>query len=51
MIQTDLQLAQACRELAQNVKTLYVLGSFGLPMTDSGKKRALERYAYNQKAA
>ena len=51
MIETALQLADACRELAKCYHTLYVLGCFGSPMTETNKNRWLDAYAYNRKAA
>lgn len=49
MIKTGKELALAAKALAQNHKTLYVLGCFGWPMNDSNKNRAINAYAYNRK--
>ncbi len=38
-------------DIANNYKTLYVLGCFGAPMTAANKKRYTNNYAYNKKAA
>lgn len=51
MIQTGKELAAAAKAVAENYKTLYVLGCFGWPMTESNKKRAINAQAYNQKEA
>lgn len=37
-IKTAQELANACLDVAKNHKTLYVLGCFGAPMTESNKK-------------
>ena len=50
-IQTAAQLAAACKKLATNNKTLYVLGCFGAPMTAANKTRYTNNLAYNAKAA
>lgn len=51
MIQTGKELAEAARKVADNHKTLYVLGCFGWPMTSTNKERVIRSYAYNQKSA
>lgn len=55
-ITTAAQLAAKCKEVAQNYKTLYVLGAFGWPMTAKNKTRALNHSnsrarVYNSKTA
>lgn len=50
MIQTGEELAAAAKAVAENYKTLYVLGCFGWPMTAVNKERIIAAYAYNQKA-
>lgn len=42
------ELADRCRDLAQNYKSLYILGCFGAPMTAKNKKRYSTNYSYNQ---
>ena len=49
MIQTGKELADMARSVAQNNKTLYVLGCFGWPMTSANKERVVRSYSYNQK--
>lgn len=39
------------KDIANNYKTLYILGCFGSPMTPANKKRYTNNYAYNKKAA
>ena len=49
MIQTAKELVAACLDTAKNYKTLYVMGCFGAPMTQSNKNRYLNGYAFNRK--
>lgn len=37
-------------DIANNYKTLYVMGCFGAPMTKANKQRYTNNYAYNKKA-
>ncbi|MBP3448367.1 MAG: hypothetical protein J6K51_05050 [Clostridia bacterium] len=39
------------KNIANNYKTLYVMGCFGAPMTPANKKRYCNNHAYNKKAA
>lgn len=48
-IQTATQLAAACKNLALNYKTLYVLGCIGAPMTAANKERYYKHMAYNRR--
>lgn len=50
-IQTAAQLAAACKKVATEYKTLYVLGCFGAPMTAANKTRYTNNLAYNAKYA
>ena len=50
-IKTGKELATACLNVANNYKTLYVMGCFGAPMTASNKSRYIQENSYNQKAA
>lgn len=50
-IKTAAELAAACKDVAQNHKTLYVMGCFGAPMTASNKTRYIKHHSYNQKTA
>jgi hypothetical protein len=50
MIKTGKELAAACMDVAQNYKTLYVLGAFGWPMTADKKQRAKNAQSYNSEA-
>lgn len=51
MIKTSKELATACKNVAQNYKTLYVMGCFGAPMTVANKERYIQHHSYNQKLA
>ena len=51
MIKTGNDLATACLNVANNYKTLYVMGCFGAPMTAANKSRYIQENSYNQKAA
>ncbi len=50
-IKTAVELADACKKVATNYKTLYVMGCFGAPMTASNKKRYTQNHPYNMKAS
>ena len=51
MIKTGKELATACLNVANNYKTLYVMGCFGAPMTAGNKSRYIQENSYNQKSA
>lgn len=51
MIKTGSDLAAACVNVANNYKTLYVMGCFGAPMTEKNKARYCKNHAYNKKTA
>ena len=51
MIKTGKELAAACLDVATNYKTLYVMGCFGAPMTQSNKERCIAHHSYNQRPA
>ena len=48
-IKTAKELVQAALDVAQNYKTLYVMGCFGAPMTASNKKRYTNNTSFNRK--
>lgn len=50
-ITTAAQLAERCLDVAQNYKTLYVMGCFGAPMTAANKKRYTQNHTYNKQAS
>ena len=50
-IKTAKELAAACKDVAMNYKTLYVLGCFGAPMTAKNKERYTKNLDYNMKAS
>ena len=49
-ITTGKELAAAALNVAQNYKTLYVMGCFGAPMTAANKKRYIDHHSYNRGA-
>lgn len=49
MIKTAKELVAACLDAANNHKTLYVMGCFGAPMSDSNKARYINHHSYNQR--
>lgn len=49
MIKTAKKLVAACLDVANNRKTLYVMGCFGAPMTEKNKTRYINGYAFNRK--
>ena len=49
-ITTGQQLADACRKLVKDYKTLYVMGCFGAPLTASAKRRYIAAQSYNRKS-
>lgn len=49
-IKTNQELAAACKNVAENFKTLYVMGCFGAPMTPGNKTRYTQNHSYNRKA-
>lgn len=48
MIKTGQELATACKNVANNYKTLYVMGCIGAPMTAANKERYTQNHSYNQ---
>lgn len=45
------ELANKVKDIAQNYKTLYVLGCIGAPLNDKNKKRYTNNYDYNSNRA
>lgn len=45
---TAQELARRCKALAQDYKTLYILGCFGAPMTEKNRKRYTNNQSYNR---
>ena len=50
MIKTGKDLAAACLDVAENHKTLYVMGCFGAPMNAVNKARYTKNHTYNKDA-
>lgn len=48
MIKTSKELVEACLNVVNNCKTVYVMGCFGAPMNESNKTRYLNSYSYNR---
>lgn len=49
-VMTAKELADRCKALATQYKTLYILGCFGAPMTAKNRKRYANNYAYNRQS-
>lgn len=47
---TAKELAAACKDVAKNYKTLYIMGCFGAPMTAKNKTRYTKNHSYNKQA-
>lgn len=47
----NIEFVAKAKAIAENYKTLYVLGCFGAPMTTKNKARWLEAQSYNRQAA
>lgn len=50
-VMTAEAFAKKAKDIANNYKTLYVLGCFGAPMTESAKKRYTSNNTYNKSRA
>lgn len=50
-IMTASEFVKKIKDVAENYKTLYVMGCFGAPMTAANKKRYIEHHSYNQQTA
>lgn len=44
------ELARRATDIANNYKTLYIMGCFGAPMTDANKARYTQNHEYNKDA-
>ena len=49
-IQTNIELVDRLVNIAENYKTLYVMGAWGGPLTSSNKTRYINHHSYNQSA-
>lgn len=47
----NIEFANAAKNVANNYKTLYVMGCFGAPMNASNKTRYCNNHSYNKKAS
>lgn len=50
-IKTAAELAAACRDVARDHKTLYIMGCFGAPMNAANKARYTRNHSYNRRTA
>ncbi len=50
-VMTAKELAQRCKTLATQFKTLYIMGCFGAPMTAKNRSRYANNHAYNRQKA
>lgn len=50
-LMTGKELADVCKDIALNFKTLYVLGCFGAPLNATNKARYTSNYSYNAQAS
>lgn len=50
-IMTNLELVAKGKNIADNYKTLYVMGCFGAPLTAANKERYSNNHSYNKQAA
>lgn len=50
MVMTAKELADKCKQLATQYKTLYIMGCFGAPMTAKNRTRYANNYAYNRQS-
>ena len=48
IVTSNIELARKVKDIAQNYKTLYVMGCFGAPMTEANKKRYCANHNYNK---
>lgn len=46
---TNTEFANMALKIAENYKTLYVLGGIGSPLTDARKEQVIKNYKYNEK--
>lgn len=51
MAYTNIEFANKLKDIAQNYKTLYVMGCFGAPMTAANKRRYTQNHSYNKQAS
>ncbi len=49
-VMTSAEFVKKLKDVANNYKTLYVMGCFGAPMTDKNKTRYCNNHSYNKQA-
>lgn len=50
-VMTNKEFVEKLTDIAKNYKTLYVMGCFGAPMTNSNKTRYINHHSYNKQAS
>lgn len=48
---TNKELVKKLKDIANNYKTLYVMGCFGAPMTEANKNRYINHHTYNKQTS
>ena len=48
IVMTAKELAERCKQLASQYRTLYIMGCFGAPMTAKNRKRYADNHSYNR---
>lgn len=49
-VMTNTEFVKKLKDVAQNYKTLYIMGCFGAPMNDTNKARYCKNHSYNKDA-
>lgn len=50
-VKTNLELVERAKNVVDNYKTLYVMGGWGAPLTESNKQRFIDGHTYNQSSS
>ena len=45
----NIELVDKCKDIADNYKTIYIMGCFGAPLSQSNKKRYTNNHSFNRK--
>ena len=48
-IMNNVELVNKCKDIADNYKTIYIMGCFGAPLSQSNKKRYTNNHSFNRK--
>ena len=49
-IMNNVELVDKCKNIADNYKTIYIMGCFGAPLTKENKKRYTNNHSFNKQA-